>query len=710
MASVSSASAQWTRRLAGWETRRYAPGDEGDDLVAERHGEGSDADTDVEDLSPDACSVALFDMLVALKLNGTISAKTACIISFWAKRAGVRGAGAALAMSPKNSGGKWSAHFDKVVGLDEAMANETYAFDIPGHDRTTLGRTALNTHGNLVYHKLSEEIADCRDFELQLRNASSDAEWGPKLRDHPTANETTEGPVLPIGIYLDGVKFQNRDTALGMWLINLVTQRRHLLLCLRKKLMCRCGCRGWCSLFPAFQFISWLLGTLSSGRYPETRHDGTAWQEGSADADLAGSALGYKAAALIVKGDWAEFAHTFGFASWQSLEHPCFACFCKAGSGGDIDRIDGISAHALPWRQKEPADYQEACQVCEHKIHVGDAATMQRIAGALKYDKKSNGFHGRCLAKSLLDLGLQKNWRLEPSQECPDVGLIDEWCVNFPTNGVELTFWDVTAEGFARHRNPVFGPQTCLAPTHCIVDELHTMHLGVFQDFIGAAMWALINSEALDVRDAAQVTAEEHATMAVQLLRGELMQWYKRQRATNPGRPCYELQDLTVGMLGSKSKPTMKAKAGECGTMLYFSADMVEKHKDKLARGAFLVTAGRALVRYMEITRNAGLRLSEDDHKGLMACAVEFLSVREQAGICWKPKMHLMLHMLWQSAQFGNPRILGNWVDEGLNMTLASVARSSHLAVWSRRIMATFAHSAGPTAKAAKPKKKRRTR
>ena len=67
---------------ASWETREYV------DAADPVHVLGED-DLDLEALSPRECSIHLFDMIVAMKMAGTISAKQACLLAYWVKRAGV---------------------------------------------------------------------------------------------------------------------------------------------------------------------------------------------------------------------------------------------------------------------------------------------------------------------------------------------------------------------------------------------------------------------------------------------------------------------------------------------------------------------------------------------------------------------------------------------------------------------------------------------
>eukprot|EP00969_Alexandrium_andersonii_P121853 5387748-Alexandrium_andersonii.AAC.1 len=59
--------------------------------------------------------------------------------------------------------------------------------------------------------------------------------------------------------------------------------RRHLCAVLRKSEMCKCGCRGWCSVFSVFLMIRWAFESMGSGIYPSERHDGQPFGEGDSE-------------------------------------------------------------------------------------------------------------------------------------------------------------------------------------------------------------------------------------------------------------------------------------------------------------------------------------------------------------------------------------------------------------------------------------------
>ena len=79
---------------------------------------GFETKEQLERMSPKECGYEFFAMMVELKLKGFISAKTACVLSYWAKRGRLQEPGSDWALPPNRTGGHYSSHFDKVVGVD----------------------------------------------------------------------------------------------------------------------------------------------------------------------------------------------------------------------------------------------------------------------------------------------------------------------------------------------------------------------------------------------------------------------------------------------------------------------------------------------------------------------------------------------------------------------------------------------------------------
>eukprot|EP00959_Pyramimonas_sp_CCMP1952_P050596 1057192-Pyramimonas_sp.AAC.1 len=66
----------------------------------------------------------------------------------------------------------------------------------------------------------------------------------------------------------------------GMWLINVVSGKRHLISTWRASLNCRCGCKGWHSNWVILRYVRFCLEALVEGRRPIVDMYGKAWEHG----------------------------------------------------------------------------------------------------------------------------------------------------------------------------------------------------------------------------------------------------------------------------------------------------------------------------------------------------------------------------------------------------------------------------------------------
>ena len=103
------------------------------------------------------------------------------------------------------------------------------------------------------------------------------------------------------------------------------------------------------------------------------------------------------------------------------------------------------------------------------------------------------------------------------------------------------------------HRNPLWSRRPGLLPELICVDELHTLHLGTFQDFSLAVLWQMLDYDAFDMRGG--MSDGEYRPLAVMRLRGELFRWYSLQK--QEGRAVHELQDFRLSWLGTADRPAL---------------------------------------------------------------------------------------------------------------------------------------------------------
>lgn len=354
-----------------------------------------------------------------------------------------------------------------------------------------------------------------------------------------------------------------------------------------------------------------------------------------------------------------------------------------------------------PWRNKTDEDFERACAACEIHVRIVSQGALTELLVALRFDRRRAGSAGRALDRDLPSLGLRKHDRLEPSAGCPDTFALDARS-DFPIN---LVFWRTSQEGMVRHRCPLFSRRSGISATAICVDELHTLHLGIFQDFVLAALWQIIEQDVFGERGG--LSEDAYTAKVALVLRSRLFGWYRMEKKKNPAKPLYELADFGLATIGSKDKPALAAKAAESGTLVAWARSLVAQYRHQLPRGPALAHCGDALVEYMEATRAASLRMSARQRQATADALCKFLHFREEAGIAWKPKAHLASHMIADCVRFGNPVWTGTWLDEGLNKDLAAVCKTAHTLVWSRRVLASFAHVAGPSARLAAQMAKR---
>ena len=219
---------------SAWETRDYSH------LLgvgAHDHGAG---DLD-EGMSQAECSQVFMNMLVEMKMQGMISAKNACILSYWAKRGGLVPPGDALALPPTRTGGAFSEKIDRVIGLDSLMKQDWYRLPVPGHCKHEACRTSFSLAVKPAYEAIAQELAETTDWDTKLETSLLAGEWAPSFSNHPLVTLHGRRNVIPLGIYVDGVQYGHRDSTTGFWCINLLTGRRHLLAAFPKRDFCRCG-------------------------------------------------------------------------------------------------------------------------------------------------------------------------------------------------------------------------------------------------------------------------------------------------------------------------------------------------------------------------------------------------------------------------------------------------------------------------------------
>eukprot|EP00959_Pyramimonas_sp_CCMP1952_P185228 3872934-Pyramimonas_sp.AAC.1 len=369
----------------------------------------------------------LMRLLLTWYASCKITAQQFCVACHYCNMAGVKGA--AFDMYAVESG-KFSGHYQRH--LDSILPSPGPLYDV---------RVPVNLHYSSIRSTTSIPMKyawDCIDTEYEndpsIRELLEEdpAERTPCILDVPAYKEhplvlraeaADEPRPLPIGLYVDGIRYISQaagrsDTITGFWLVNLVTQKRHLLSSLRHSDECACGCRGWDSIYPLLLSLAWMLRAMVRGESPQFRHDGSAWDDG--DEYAVRRKFKTKCVLVWIKGDLMEHAKSFGLAPYSTYYSPCQFCECVSSEMHSF-YDDLTSPDGPPWIHREHDAYEHVCHACEQHVHVrndGDRRALTECIAILKADRG----RGRTIVKPVVINGvaLRVGDRLDPSEHLID--------------------------------------------------------------------------------------------------------------------------------------------------------------------------------------------------------------------------------------------------------------------------------------------------
>jgi len=639
-------------------------------------GEVRDSDSDFSDDDPtwvpshEEAGRLLIDFLLDLHFRG-FSARSLCVILYWARLAGA--SVGTWGMRPDAQSGHFQRHIDQKLGV-RSRRQSMFKLPLPMYQKHLHGRTIREVPVQVPHEVLDAEAR----ADIYGRDTLARAQREGSLP--PAYYESGGGDgVGAAALYTDGVQFQKKDSVLGLWIYNVLDGTRHLCVPLRKSWLCRCGCRGWCTLVVAFEFLRWSLECAKNGVFPETGFRGVALT-GHRLAQ-AGTQMVTKFVVLFIKGDWASFAHDFGLPSWATSLSPC--CWCMCTRADWFSAIAGMESvlDELPWPTFTAQDYRDAVEACENSIRIDSVALHTRVIANLHFDQRrtSESIMGRCLKSALPDLGLQVGDRLEQSREVPDVHKFDEQR-NYPFVAV---FWRRSRETAARHSNPFLH---FASPSAMVPDMLHVVFLGIAQAYIAAALWLLIDANVWGIT---HFTRDEFEVRSVDRLRHDLLLWYASRRpVANRLEGTTELDDISLSMLGTTTSPLFKAKGAETKGVLPFVIGLLERNMAMLPpRAQDLLVAGTSLMDVIRVQTEGGPVLSIPECERMFVSGVRHVRAAFRGGVHPVPKHHAFLHILHLAPEKGNPRMFACWEDESMNRQLAGVAAAAYSTVWEARII-----------------------
>jgi hypothetical protein len=418
-----------------WENR---PLNDEDDEVGWGEYSGDDDDLDTEMTAGMEFVKAVLNLLFA----GILSARIFCSLMWLAGRAGISEA-SGYGLKPGSPSGHYSRKVRDKLGWSKKNKNKML-LQVPSQGKHDIERSVQSVSVEPGHEQFVDDYnANTSSFQRLLAKFKSDENLPPCYWNHPVVPGALAGVlVFPVALYLDGVPYSITDSVIGFWLVSLIDSRRYLIGLLRKRNLCKCGCKGWCTFWHFFAMLHWDLKAGAEGRYPDARYDGP-WLAGSDDArkERSSHILPFKLACLYIKGDWMELGTTIGLPTWQDALRPCFCCNAFSGN---FWATSGMTMEALTWAVNTDDDYFAAASRCELEVPIRSMLDVKMLLDCLMYDKRKTGARGRALVRNLVvgGVSLLARDRLEPCAALPDVGQLE----NLDTFPTIVIFWRASAD------------------------------------------------------------------------------------------------------------------------------------------------------------------------------------------------------------------------------------------------------------------------
>lgn len=663
----------WETQEHEWEA--YKPQEEVDDEM--------EVETDPPKGS--AAGDVLAEFLMTMHLAGKLSAKSLCVIAYWASRAGAKGKIQEYSYRPEDPWiGHYQAKVDRVNGLKVSEMRKTrYHMRVPGLAKWDFSRSSHHMPVSLPHEALLEEIMENPGLLEEAKQKRANGHWPEVFYSHPVVRTTPAStPIMPLALYMDGIAMTRNESIFGIFIYSLLTMRRHLIAVLRKSFLCKCGCGGRDTMEPIFHLIRWSLESLAKGRHPTRKHDGSAWSAADGNrCDTAGQKFNFRGCLVYIKADWAEFTKSLGFSTWASALYPC--PFCRL-TKEELYNVVGFNHVQCAWPLLSQDDMERATAAAEIRV-ILDKKTHAEVVAALRYQKQKQGPRGRGLLIDMPNLGLQKGDRLSTTPNMLDVADFDN-AKDFPVTAV---FWRRSSETRTTFRNPLWDANLGVTHDLLAVDILHALFLGPALAFVGFVLWWYIDSDVWGL--GGEQSKDTRWQLNVQQIRTKLNSYYSEVRQAHRGRPITQLENFTLNMMGKFKGAEPNFKAAETKHVIGFVVQLMRDSPMTRELGSALLGAGEALMQLVRaIDENPG-KINDRAANLMHNQYKKFMQYYLMAGIKAKPKLHLVGHLINRASRMGNPRLYGTFEDEGLNGILRSIGASVHRSVWEYRVLANFA-------------------
>ena len=173
-----------------------------DPLEADAHWyDTSDGESSDGECTPDEAAQLMIDLVIHMAYTGQISARSACVIFWWAGKAGLA-AVRRWSFRPDAPSGHYQRHLDTMLG-SKLNRKDRYHVSIPAYQKHERGRTIRQTPVQMPYEVLDVEANTDPYFLDTLTNAIDNDELPPLYKTCAGDGRIAS----PVALYTDGVQF-----------------------------------------------------------------------------------------------------------------------------------------------------------------------------------------------------------------------------------------------------------------------------------------------------------------------------------------------------------------------------------------------------------------------------------------------------------------------------------------------------------------------
>eukprot|EP00971_Amphidinium_carterae_P259557 5150121-Amphidinium_carterae.1 len=525
----------------------------------------------IEEMTGKEAAGELSAFLMGNFLQGKLTAKQVCTISYYGMKAGLDDLNE-LAMHPSAQSGAFSKHLQLVVEREQKEVPKKYIVPVPAYVPYEAAR-AVHSLALLCPHEVLHDEMKVLDHMGLMKKFEADAP--PCYWEHPVKVNNPTSLTVPFGLFLDGHQFNRHQSMTTIILTNLLTGRKHVLGCIRKKWTCGrqngCECSGWCTHYPVFHFLQWSLKCLKEGVFPTQRHSHQLLDEHQCPledfrAALGGKPIGFVGLCLQMRGDLPEITSGFGLKSFSSKDTPCVLCHETKREGQWFQSLgDAKFARAL----RSATSYEEEGQKSSIVLDMNP-----ELWGLVKNHLVQVAEVGRTMAIALPGYGLLPGDTLHPSEWQYDI-----WQDAMPEKCV---FWRrrTAPPQILKHANPLLQHGLgCTLVEAYTPDIMHCWCLGIYQNYLHHLLWTLLEANVFGAG-----TCLENAAA----LSKDLQTFYKFAALHQPETHITRLSpNFSLGhtLGGARAKNIFRAKAHESLGLMRYAIYVLHRFKGLVELG-----------------------------------------------------------------------------------------------------------------------------